>query len=196
MSKKNKSKEEEMEKEDIHQENAVEEDNIENYSEIEETLISEENLNQRITMLEQEKQELKETILRKQADFDNYRKRMQKEKEEAIRYSNQSIITDLLETIDNFERAIKTSEESQNFQSLFDGIKMVEQQLLSNLKNKWGLDKIDSVGEIFDPNIHEALMEEDSEEHSDPVVLENFQTGYTLHGRVIRPSRVKIAKKK
>jgi len=147
-----------------------------------------------IEKLKEENSSLKDQYLRKHADFENFRRRMNKEKQDSIKYGNQGLLKDLVEVIDNFERAIKTSTESQEIESFREGIAMIEQQFTNMLKTKWGLEKIEAAGQEFDANLHEALMMEDSEEHDVTTVLEDFQTGYKLHDRVIRPSKVKVAK--
>ncbi len=148
--------------------------------------------------LEAENQELREALLRKQADFENYRRRMQKDKEEAIQFANRSLISELLEVLDNFERALDSHQQDKDsgpaMKGLFEGLELVEKQLRDTLSGRWGLQPIDCVGQEFDPNMHEALMMEESTECEVATVLENFQTGYTLHGKVLRPARVKVAK--
>lgn len=154
-------------------------------------------LRQRVAGLEGEKQEWKESLLRKQADLENTRRRMQKDKEDAIQFANRSLMGDLLEVLDNFERALSShreqKESSAETKSLFEGLELVEKQL-SELLCSRGLKAMDSLGAEFDPNIHEALMMEEGADCEAPTVVENFQTGYTLHGRVLRPARVKVAK--
>ena len=147
-----------------------------------------------IEKLKEENSSLKDQYLRKHADFENFRRRMNKEKQDSIKYGNQGLLKDLIEVIDNFERAIKTSNDSQDMESFREGIAMIEQQFTNMLKTSWGLEKIEAVGQEFDANMHEALMMEDSEEHEVTVVLEDFQTGYKLRDRVLRPSKVKVAK--
>lgn len=147
-----------------------------------------------VEKLKEENSTLKDQYLRKHADFENFRRRMNKEKQDSIQYGNQGLLKDLIEVIDNFERAIKSSEDSQDIESFREGISMIEQQFTNMLKNNWGLEKIEAVGKEFDANQHEALMMEDSEEHEVNTVLEDFQTGYKLRDRVLRPSKVKVAK--
>jgi len=147
-----------------------------------------------IEKLKEENSSLKDQYLRKHADFENFRRRMNKEKQDSIKYGNQGLLKDLIEVIDNFERAIKTSNDSQDMESFREGIAMIEQQFTNMLKTSWGLEKIEAVGQEFDANMHEALMMEDSEEHEVTTVLEDFQTGYKLRDRVLRPSKVKVAK--
>jgi len=162
--------------------------------EIEVELTPEEEMEAAMSVLREENEALKDQLLRKQADFDNYRKRMAREKQDSIKYGNQRILEDLVDVIDNFERAIKSSVDSKDFENFHQGIIMIEQQFTSMLSSKYGLSRIESVGEEYNPNAHEALMMEDSEEHDVQTVLEDFQSGFMLHDRVLRPSKVKIAK--
>ncbi|MDR0553542.1 MAG: nucleotide exchange factor GrpE [Treponema sp.] len=150
-----------------------------------------------ITDLEAKIEDLNDQYLRKAADFENFRKRMNREKQEAIDFANQSLLLDLIPIIDDFERAIKSSEnsldtQSKDFKTLYEGISMIEKRLVSQLENKWGLKRFDSSGETFDPNRHEAIMMEKSAEITEPIVREDFIKGYTLRDRVIRSAKVKV----
>ncbi|MDR1215860.1 MAG: nucleotide exchange factor GrpE [Treponema sp.] len=147
----------------------------------------------RIAQLEAENSALKDQYLRKAADFENFRKRMNREKQDAIDFANQSLLLDIVQVIDDFKRAIKSAETSQDFQSFFDGVKMIENRLSSELENKWGLKHFDSAGELFDPNRHEALMVEKSADVTEATVVEDLVRGYTLKDRVIRAAKVKVA---
>ena len=144
--------------------------------------------------LRREVADLKEQLLRKQADFENFRKRLLREKEDSIKYANANLLLDLVQVMDDFERAIKSSEESKNFDSFHSGVEMIEKQLAGLLERKYGLKRFDSEGEAFDPDKHEAISMQDSTEHDTMVVLEDFQKGYQLHDRVLRHSKVKVAK--
>jgi molecular chaperone GrpE len=151
---------------------------------------------QKIIELERQNTELKDQFLRKAADFENYRKRAIKEKQEAIDFANQSLLLDIIPVIDDFERALKAAEDSAkteaDFTNLHTGIKMIEQRLYSTLENKWGLRRFDSAGAPFDPSRHEALASEASSEVNEATVAEDFMKGYTLKDRVIRPAKVKV----
>lgn len=138
--------------------------------------------------------ECKEQMLRHQADLENYKKRLIREKEEAVLYSNVKLIEDLLQFLDNMERAISASKNGGDVQALTEGVEMTQNQLLSTLDKNWGLKKIESVGHEFDPSKHEACMAVIDEKLEAETVLEEFQTGYMLHDRVIRPAKVKIGK--
>ena len=150
-------------------------------------------LEAKIAALEAESSELKEQYLRKQADFDNFRKRMQREKEEAAKFANKDLMLDILPVIDDFERAIKSAEESRDFDAFHDGVKLIEKQFTGMLERKWGLKRIDAEGQEFDPQCHEAVAAEPDPNVDTSVVLEDFQKGYYLHDRVLRSSMVKVA---
>lgn len=153
-----------------------------------------EQLRARVRELEDENSSLKDQYLRKQAEFENFRKRMTKEKAEAISYANQQLLQDLIQIIDDFERAIKSSEESRDFDAFHDGVAMIEKQFTSMLERKWGLTRFDSEGEEFDPQKHEAVMAEEGESDGDKTqVLEEFQKGYFLNDRVLRSAKVKVS---
>ena len=146
----------------------------------------------RITALEAETADLKDKLLRKQADFENFRKRMTREREESARYANAALLTDVIGLIDDFERAIRSAEESKDFPSFLQGITMIEKQLVDMLESRWGLKRFSSLGEAFDPNRHEAVLRVEGPADSRPTVVEDYQKGYYLHERVLRPARVKV----
>jgi molecular chaperone GrpE len=146
-----------------------------------------------IESLKQEISDLKDQYLRKQADMDNFRKRLLREKEDGIAYANKQLLEDLITIIDNFERAIQSSESAKDFESFHDGIVMIEKEFVGMLERKWHLTRFESVGEEFDPMKHEAMMMEDSSEHDVQVVLQDFQKGYMLKDQVIRAAKVKVA---
>jgi len=145
-----------------------------------------------VKMLSAEVADLKDKLLRKQADFENFRKRMLREREDAARYANAALLGDLIGLIDDFERAIHSGEESKDFSSFLQGITMIEKQLVEMLESRWGLKRFASVGEAFDPNKHEAVQRVEGPVDSKPTVVEDYQKGYYLHERVLRPARVKV----
>ncbi|MDR2246893.1 MAG: nucleotide exchange factor GrpE [Treponema sp.] len=149
-------------------------------------------LDQKTAALEAEIAELRAQYLRKAADFENFRKRTNREKQDAIDFANRELLRDILPIIDDFERAIQSAAVSKDFNSLSEGIGMTEKQLVSLLENKWGLKRFDSAGEPFDPNRHEAIMVEKSADVSEPVVQEDFIKGYMLKDRVLRSAKVKV----
>ncbi|MFP4180815.1 MAG: nucleotide exchange factor GrpE, partial [Spirochaetaceae bacterium] len=148
---------------------------------------------ERIQELESENSELKTQYLRKQADFENFRKRMQREKKEAIDYANSNLLLDLVSIIDDFERAIKSSEESRDFESFHSGIKLIEKQFVGMLERKYGLTRMESEGKEFDPQEHEAINMEESSNYDVQTVVEEYQRGYKLNERVLRHPKVKVA---
>jgi molecular chaperone GrpE len=136
--------------------------------------------------------EANDQFLRKAADFENFRKRMNREKQDAIDFANQSLLLDLIPIIDDFERALKAAPNSGEFAAFYEGVAMIEKRLSSQLETKWGLKRFDSAGEPFDPNRHEAIMMEKSAEVDEPLVKEDFLKGYTLKDRVVRSAKVKV----
>ena len=150
------------------------------------------NPEERIKALEAESLDLKDKLLRKQADFENFRKRMLRERDDAARYANAALLTDLIAVIDDFERAIRSAEESKDFALFLTGVTMIERQLVELLETRWGLKRFVSVGESFDPNKHEAVLRVEGPVNAKPTVVEDFQKGYFLHERVLRPAKVKV----
>ncbi|MCF7928954.1 MAG: nucleotide exchange factor GrpE [Spirochaetales bacterium] len=150
-------------------------------------------LKKRIEDLEDENSDLKDQYLRKQADFENYRKRMQREKQESAQYANSQLLLDLITIIDDFERAIKSAEDSQDYDAFHTGIVMIEQQFVGMLENKWGLKRLETERKAFNPEKHEAIMMVESDEYTEPTVVEDYQRGYMLYDRVLRPAKVKVA---
>ncbi|WP_319560873.1 nucleotide exchange factor GrpE [Marispirochaeta sp.] len=151
-----------------------------------------ETLRNRIQELEAENSELKSQYLRKSADFENFRKRMFREKEESVKYANTNLLSDIVNIIDDFERAIKSSQESRDFEMFHSGIELIEKQFTGMLERNWGLKRFESEGEIFDPQKHEAIGMEEREGLQDQMVIEDYQKGYMLHDRVLRHAKVKV----
>ena len=150
-------------------------------------------LQSRIDELESENTELKNQYLRKQADLENYRKRMIRDKENAVQFANQQILLDMTSIIDDFERAIRSAEEARDYDSFHDGIVLIENQLTNMLERKWGLKRFDSEGDVFDPQKHEAVTTESRDDHEESMVLEDYQKGYMLNDRVLRSAKVKVS---
>ena len=142
---------------------------------------------------ESEKQH--DQMLRTIAEFDNSRKRAEREKEESLKYALESFIKELIPTIDSIERAIQSTKESQDVDALAEGVEMIYKGLLSTLE-KHGVTPIEAVNEPFDPMQHEAVMHVESENVPENNVIEEWQKGYMLHNRVIRPSMVSVSKGK
>lgn len=152
---------------------------------------------EKIAELEAQLAESRDQLLRKAAEFENFRKRMTQDKQSAIEYANQSLLLDIIPVIDDFERAIQAgetpeTEPSAAFTAFLDGVKMIEKRLTSQLESKWGLKRFSSAGQPFDPNMHEAFTMEKSPDAAEAVVQEEFMKGYMLKDRVIRPAKVKV----
>ena len=131
-------------------------------------------------------------LLRLQADFDNYRKRSQKEKTELIKYASERLVGELLPVLDNFERAVCAAKVNPDFTSFSQGVEMILRQMQTAL-SKEGLKAMDAVGQPFDPNLHEAVLRVTSEEHPENTVVEELQKGYYLKEKVLRPCMVKVS---
>jgi molecular chaperone GrpE len=145
----------------------------------------------RIAELEAKVEEMDNRYLRLQADFDNSRRRARLDMEAAQKYRAQSLATDLLQALDNFERAISIEADNEQTKSLLQGMDMVYKSLVEALK-KEGIEPIESVGKQFDPHLHQAVMQVQDENFETNVVVEEFQKGYILKDRVIRPAMVKV----
>lgn len=145
----------------------------------------------RAEALQAENSNLKDQYLRKLADYENFRKRMFREKDDAIQYANTALLQDLLGILDDFDRAIRSSDISKDFQVLHDGIAMVQNRLLNTLEGKYGLAGFESNGKPFDPNVHEAVAVEKGAVQ-EPMITEEFLKGYMLHGRVLRAAKVRV----
>lgn len=158
-----------------------EEKTMEEYLTIENESLIEEN-----DALRRDKDSLVETLQRHQAEFDNFRRRTIKEKDDLRKTACSDLIAELLPVLDNFERAVDHGQDDP----LMEGIVMVQKQLLEIL-NRNGLTEVGAVGEKFDPKFHEAVLREAGEEND--VILEVLQKGYTLHDKLVRPAMVKVA---
>ncbi len=141
---------------------------------------------------QQENESLKNRLLRVQADYDNFKRRTKDEKEQERKYRSQKLVEDLLPVMDNFERALETEEINDSEQSLKQGMDMVYKQLKEALE-KEGVEVIEALNQPFDPNVHQAVMQVDSDELESNTVAEVLQKGYTLNGRVVRPAMVKVS---
>lgn len=135
--------------------------------------------------------EVENRYFRLQADFDNYRRRVKLDTEAAEKYRAQNLISDILPTLDNFERALSVEVDGEQAASLKQGMEMVYRGLLDALK-KEGLQPIEAAGKPFDPNYHQAVMQVDDSAYESNTVVEEFQKGYLLKDRVIRHSMVKV----
>ena len=135
-------------------------------------------------------EELNAKYMRLMADFQNQKKRFDKEKADIYQYANEKIVKNILEVLDNFERALDATKDADP--SLHDGMELIFKQLMTALENA-GVAEIKALGEEFDPNFHNAVMMEETDEYESNKVSGVMQKGYTLNSRVIRPSMVKVA---
>jgi len=149
-------------------------------------------LQKEIEELKQEKEAAQERMLRIQAEFDNFKKRTQKERQNERKYKSQDLVNELLPVLDNFERALEV-EVVEEAKSIVEGISMVYRQFKDALESE-NVEVIQTVGEEFDPNLHHAVMQVEEEESESNIVLEELQKGYILNDRVIRPAMVKVNK--
>jgi len=149
---------------------------------------------EKIASLEAKCRELQDQYLRKAADFDNYRKRMIKEKQEAIDYANTNLLCDLLQILDDFDRAIEAGKKSEeeSAAAFMQGVLMIRSGLLTLLESKYGLQYYEVQGKLFDPEIHEAVATNPSAEVTEPTVGAELQKGYKLKERILRPAKVMV----
>jgi molecular chaperone GrpE len=153
------------------------------------------NLNAEYGAYKAESEERHDQMLRTIAEFDNSRKRAEREKEESLKYALESFVKELIPTIDSIERAIQSTKESQDFDALVEGVEMIHKGFLSAFEKR-GVTPIEAVNELFDPMQHEAVMHVESDDVPENRVIEEWQKGYMLHNRVIRPSMVSVSKGK
>ena len=192
--------EKDLEKESLEgeavQNEAVEEQNknVENQEAEKSAEETSDNCDDKVKKLEAELEEWKNSYTRKLAEFQNFTKRKENEVAEMRKYASEGIIVKLLDNIDNLERAVDASKESQNFDSLIEGVNMI----LNNLKNlltEEGVEEIEAAGKEYDPYEHKAMITENKEELDDNVVVQVFQKGYKMKGKVVRPAMVTVNKK-
>ena len=146
-----------------------------------------------IESLQREKDELFAKLQRVSADYANFQKRVPKQISDTTGYEKERIIKTLLPALDNFEHTLQNAHSAENFDVLVKGIRIIYDQLLDILKSH-NVEQIEALGEIFDPAIHQAMTQQSNPEKEENVVLEEFQKGYRLNGRVIRPSKVIVNK--
>ncbi|UCE99346.1 MAG: nucleotide exchange factor GrpE [Planctomycetota bacterium] len=151
-----------------------------------------EKLHRLIDDLQKEKDELFGKLQRVSADYANYQKRAPKQIADTICYEKEKIIKTLLPILDNFEHTLANADSAENVDVLIKGIKIIYDQMLETLKSH-GVEQIKALGEKFDPALHEAMMKKGDASQEENIVLEEFQKGYKLNGRVIRPTKAIIS---
>lgn len=137
---------------------------------------------------------LEERLLYLQADFENFKKIKAKEKSDLLKYANEIIVRELLPVIDNLELALKHAESTEDYKGIHEGVKITLNEFMKVLE-KAGVTPVEAVGRKFDPNFHEAFYQEEHEDMEPDTVVSEFQRGYLLNDRLIRPSRVGVSKK-
>ncbi|MDA0832678.1 MAG: nucleotide exchange factor GrpE [Planctomycetota bacterium] len=147
---------------------------------------------QTVQTLQTERNELYDRCMRSQAEFENYRKRQQKEAEQERLYATLQFVRSLLPGLDNLERAIAAAESSGDASPMIQGVELVLKEFQSVLE-KFGVTPIVALGEHFDPNLHEALQQIPSPDHEPWTIIQELERGYQMHERVVRPSRVVVA---
>jgi molecular chaperone GrpE len=136
-------------------------------------------------------EDLRQTLLRRQADFDNYRKRVEKERSEDSRRSTARVIEALIPVVDSFDQALASHREPE-YANYRKGFELIHKQLLDNIA-KLGAERIEPVGTKFDPHLHQAMDRTETTDEDEGTILQVFQPGYVFHGRVLRPAMVRVA---
>jgi len=156
----------------------------------------EESLEERLRAMEARAEENYDRVLRITAEFENYKKRMERETNDFRKFANESLIKDILPIVDNLERALEIPDGNNEkaLQAMREGVQMTLKGLLNSLE-KFGVVPIESLDKPFDPNFHQAVMQKESEGHSENMVSEEFQKGYMMRDRLLRPAMVVVSKK-
>jgi molecular chaperone GrpE len=144
---------------------------------------------------QEELQIYQDKYIRLAAEFENYKRRAQRDQSDAIRYANEGLLKNLLSTLDNLERAIQCGKDAGASGALLEGVELTHKQFLETVE-KLGVRQVSSTGSLFDPNMHQAVAQVESETAEPNTVVEEFQKGYFLHDRILRPAMVTVAKEK
>src|SRR5262245_61597031 len=144
-----------------------------------------------VAKLAMDLEDLRQTLLRRQADFENYKKRIERERSEDHKRTTARVIEGLIPVIDGFEHALAAHREAE-YENYRKGFELIYKQLVDNIA-KLGVERLDPVGKPFDPHLHQAVDREETGEHKDGTILQVFQPGYVFHGRVLRPAMVRVA---
>jgi molecular chaperone GrpE len=149
------------------------------------------NADAEVSKLAADLEDLRQTLLRRQADFENYRKRIEKERGEDSKRYTARVIEALIPVIDGFEHALAAHRETE-YENYRKGFELIYKQLMANVA-KLGVERVDPVGRPFDPHLHQAMDRTESSDAEDGTILQVFQPGYVFHGRVLRPAMVRVA---
>ena len=151
-----------------------------------------EQLQEQIRLKDEEIANQKDTFLREKAELENFKKRLAKEKDDFVQFANERLLQELIQIEDNLERALEVP--NATLESLKEGVEMIQKQFSTFLKNQ-KVEPIEAIGKAFDPTFHEVLNQQESEEHEENTVIEEYSKGYTLNGRILRSAKVVISKK-
>ena len=177
--------EEKLEEDSVKEEEAVKKEEAKELSPLEQ-------LEEQIRLKDEEILKQKDTFLREKAELENFKKRLTKEKEDFVQFANERLLKELLQIEDNLERAMAAP--NATLESLKEGVEMIQKQFKDFLKNQ-KVEAIEALGKPFDPNLHEVLNQQESEEHEENTVIEEYSKGFTLNGRILRSAKVVISKK-
>ena len=177
--------EEKLEEDSVEEEEAVKKEEAKELSPLEQ-------LEEQIRLKDEEILKQKDTFLREKAELENFKKRLTKEKEDFVQFANERLLKELLQIEDNLERAMAAP--NATLESLKEGVEMIQKQFKDFLKNQ-KVEAIEALGKPFDPNLHEVLNQQESEEHEENTVIEEHSKGFTLNGRILRSAKVVISKK-
>ena len=151
-----------------------------------------EKLQEEVRLKDEELLKQKDTFLREKAELENFKKRLTKEKEDFVQFANERLLKELVQIEDNLERAMEVP--NATLESLKEGIDMIQKQFATFLKNQ-KVEAIEALEKPFDPNLHEVLTQQESDEHEEGTVIQEYSKGYTLNGRILRSTKVVISKK-
>jgi len=152
-----------------------------------------EKLEERLEKAEIEAKESYDRFLRISAEFENYKKRTRREVDDFRKYANESLIKELLGVVDNLERAVESSTEKNAIDQLREGVDLTLKEILK-IFEKFQVKPIEALEKEFDPTVHQAVLQEASDDHPENTVIREFQRGYTIHGRLLRPAMVVVSK--
>ena len=152
-------------------------------------------LKERLAKSEEQAKELEDRLLRLAAEFDNYRKRTAKEFSYLVKNANENLTLQLLNTLDNFERALNSAKTSNDYENFHKGVELIYSHM-KDILTKEGLKEIQAIGKPFDPNFHEAVTQAESDEYDEGIVMEEMSKGYMLNDRLLRASKVVVSKGK
>ncbi len=165
---------------------------VEDIAEPEQEQVQDDKKDSKESKLQEEYDKLNQQYIRLAADFDNYRKRQEQERENLIKFGTESALKNMLEVLDNFERGEKALESVEDCEKVKESFNLVHKQVIETLA-KLGLEEINAIGEEFDPNFHEAVMQTPTSEHPEHTIINELQKGYKMGDKVLRPTLVNVA---